>query len=245
MARRAHQGMKVVGQERSRQPTPRLSPVPGDLGPDPVESQRIRSLLLRPPPGHTTRAGLRRRARRLASVLMVIYVPLAQANTSVEPHRRAPCPPPRDQLADHRPLVRRLIVVIVALVLIGLLVPRLAAVRQIAWPEWPHGRLPPARRAAGPGRRAAARSRTLGVQPALPIVQLAIATAVALAGLPYLSRPLHRIVIGAISLAALCAVVGAYGLPSASLRRSSSVGAPLPPATSPWARQTDSLQQGR
>jgi len=46
-----------------------------------------------------------------------------------------------------------------------------------------------------------------------PILQLAVATAVALAGLPYLSRPLRRLVIGAVSIAALCAVVGAYGLP--------------------------------
>ncbi len=44
-------------------------------------------------------------------------------------------------------------------------------------------------------------------------MQLAIATAVALAGLPYLSRPMRRLVIGAVSIAALCAVVGAYGLP--------------------------------
>ena len=35
----------------------------------------------------------------------------------------------------------------------------------------------------------------------------------ALAGIPYLSRPLHRIVIAAMTLPALCAVVGAYGLP--------------------------------
>ena len=52
-----------------------------------------------------------------------------------------------------------------------------------------------------------------GFDPRFPILQLAIATAVALAGIPYLSRPMHRIVIAAITLAALCAVVGAYGLP--------------------------------
>jgi uncharacterized protein (TIRG00374 family) len=52
-----------------------------------------------------------------------------------------------------------------------------------------------------------------GFDPRFPILQLAIATAVALAGIPYLSRPMHRIALGAITLAALCAVVGAYGLP--------------------------------
>ena len=44
------------------------------------------------------------------------------------------------------------------------------------------------------------------------MVQLAVATAVALAGLPYLSRPMHRSS-RRVSLAALCAVVGGYGLP--------------------------------
>ena len=44
-----------------------------------------------------------------------------------------------------------------------------------------------------------------GFDPRFPILQLAIATAVALAGLPYLSRPLHRIVLVAIALAGLCA----------------------------------------
>ena len=52
-----------------------------------------------------------------------------------------------------------------------------------------------------------------GFDPRFPIIQLAIATAVALAGLPYLSRPMHRIVVGAMALAGLCAVIGSYGLP--------------------------------
>ena len=52
-----------------------------------------------------------------------------------------------------------------------------------------------------------------GFNPRFPILQLAVATAVALAGLPYLSRPMRRLVISAVSIAALCAVVGAYGLP--------------------------------
>ena len=52
-----------------------------------------------------------------------------------------------------------------------------------------------------------------GFDPRFPIIQLAIATAVALAGLPYLSRPMHRIVVGAVALAGICAVIGSYGLP--------------------------------
>ncbi len=45
------------------------------------------------------------------------------------------------------------------------------------------------------------------------MLQLAVASAVAFAGLPYLSRPLRRLTVLALGLAALCAVVGGYGLP--------------------------------
>ena len=75
-------------------------------------------------------------------------------------------------------------------------------------------RLPPPRRAVGPDGGSPARFRSSPASiRAFPIIQLAIATAVALAGLPYLSRPMHRIVVGAVALAGVCAVIGSYGLP--------------------------------
>ena len=45
------------------------------------------------------------------------------------------------------------------------------------------------------------------------MTQLAVALAVALTGLPFLSRSMHRLVGTAIALAALAALVGGYGLP--------------------------------
>ena len=179
--------------------------------------QRVRSLLLGPRGDGT----MRRRASDairvgLATVLVVICVPLAQANTSLEIHLTELITPPPTGMHW---LVTALwfvgsIGVIVTLVLIGLLVPRLAAVRQMA--------------VAGLGAAAVcllldailgpAAGRPpvpdfSGFNPRFPVLQLAIATAVALAGLPYLSRPVHRMVVGAVSLSALCAVIGAYGLP--------------------------------
>ena len=52
-----------------------------------------------------------------------------------------------------------------------------------------------------------------GIDASYPVTQLAVALAVALTGLPFLSRPMHRIVGTAIALAALAALVGGYGLP--------------------------------
>jgi hypothetical protein len=99
--------------------------------------------------------------------------------------------------------------VTVALILIGLLVPRLTAVRQMGV----------AGLAAlvicllldalvGPAAGRPPIPEFSGFDPRFPILQLAIATAVALAGLPYLSRPVHRIVIVSTALAGLCAVIG-------------------------------------
>jgi uncharacterized protein (TIRG00374 family) len=180
-------------------------------------NQRVRSLVLGPHGGGTTRRRASDAVRvGLAVVLVVICVPLVQANTSVEIHVTELLTPPPTGIQW---LITAIwfvgsIGVTVVLVLIGLLVPRLTAVRQMG--------------VAGLGALlvcllldallgpAAGRPPIpdfSGFDPRFPILQLAIATAVALAGLPYLSRPMHRIVIVAISLAALCAVVGAYGLP--------------------------------
>ena len=174
-----------------------------------------------PAPGPHGGGTTRRRASDavrvgLATVLVVICVALAQANTSVEIHVTELITPPPSGIHW---LITALwfvgsIGVIVALVLIGLLVPRLTAVRQMGV----------AGLAAlvvcllldallGPAAGRPPIPEFAGFDPRFPIVQLAVATAVALAGLPYLSRPMHRIVIGAMSIAALCAVVGAYGLP--------------------------------
>ena len=193
-----------------------LTSVPGDVG-HTSWSQRARSLVLGPHGGGTTRRRASDAVRvGIAAVLLVICVPLVDANTSVEIHLTELVTPPPSGI---RWLITAIwfvgsLGVTAALVLLGLLVPRLQAVRQMAAAGLaavlvcllldallgPAGGRPPVPEFAG-------------FDPRFPIIQLAIATAVALAGVPYLSRPMHRIVVGAVALAGLCAVVGSYGLP--------------------------------
>jgi uncharacterized protein (TIRG00374 family) len=180
-------------------------------------TSRARSLVLGPHGGGTTR----RRASdvvRLATAVLVVAlcVPLVRANTTVEVHVAELLTPPPNGV---RWLITALwllgsLGVIALLIVIGLLVPRLAAVRQMALAgitalvaclliEVALGD------AAGrPPVQALA-----GFDPRFPVIQLAVATAIALAASPYLSRPMRRIVGAGVALAALCAVVGSYGLP--------------------------------
>ena len=190
--------------------------IQGDVG-HTTWGQRVRSLVLGPHGGGTTRRRASDAVRvAISAVLLVICVPLVDANTSVEIHLTELVTPPPSGI---RWLITAIwfvgsLGVTAALVLLGLLVPRLQAVRQMAAAGLaavlvcllldallgPAGGRPPVPEFAG-------------FDPRFPIIQLAIATAVALAGVPYLSRPMHRIVVGAVALAGLCAVVGSYGLP--------------------------------
>jgi glycosyltransferase 2 family protein len=206
--------MKVMG--ATTRADNRVTAASGDVRHTPW-NQRVRSLLLGPHGGGT----MRRRASDavrvgLAIVLVVICVPLAQANTSLEIHITqliAPAPTGIHWLITALWFVGS-IGVIVTLVLIGLLVPRLAAVRQMAVAAVGAAAVCLFLDALlGPAAGRPPVPDFSGFNPRFPILQLAIATAVALAGLPYLSRPMHRVVIGAVSLSALCAVIGAYGLP--------------------------------
>ncbi len=180
-------------------------------------SQRVRALLLGPHGGGRTRRRASDAVRLgIAIAIVGLCIPLVQANTSVELGFT--------ELIEPAPWgIRWLITtlwyvgslgVIVGLVLVGLLVPKLVAVRRMALAGLsalgacllldvligPNGGRPPLDQVAG-------------VDPRYPVIQLAVATAVALTGLPYLSRPVQRLVVVAISLAALCAVVGGYGFP--------------------------------
>lgn len=180
-------------------------------------SQRVRSLVLGPHGGGTTRRRASDAVRLgTACVLLVVCIPLVQANTSVEVDVSLLVTPPPTGV---RWLITTLwflgsIGVIVGLVLVGLLVPRLAAVRQMAvagLAALAVGLLIEAVLGTAAGRPAV--PQLSGFDPRFPVLQIAVATAVALAGLPYLSRPLHRVVVTAVALAGVCAVVGGYGLP--------------------------------
>jgi uncharacterized protein (TIRG00374 family) len=206
--------MKIMGSPQLTSTD--LASVPDGIGHTPW-SQRVRSLLLGPHGGGTTRRRASDAVRvGIAAVLVVICVPLVQANTSVEIHVTELITPPPSGLHW---LITALwflgsIGVIVTMLLVGLLVPRLAAVRQMGMAGLAALLMCLLLEAlVGPAAGRPPIPDFAGFNPRFPILQLAVATAVALAGLPYLSRPMRRLVIGAISIAALCAVVGAYGLP--------------------------------
>ncbi|MFZ0248686.1 MAG: YbhN family protein [Acidimicrobiales bacterium] len=193
-----------------------LTSLPPEVGHTPW-NQRVRSLVLGPHGGGATRRRASDAVRvGIAAVLLVICVPLVQANTSVEIHVTELLTPPPTGIQW---LITAIwfagsVGVTVALVLIGLLVPRLTAVRQMGVAGLASLLVCLLLDALlGPAAGRPPIPDFSGFDPRFPILQLAIATAVALAGIPYLSRPLHRVVVGAIALAALCAVVGAYGLP--------------------------------
>ena len=206
--------MKIMGS-----PAPagtELPSLPEDIG-HTSWSQRVRSLLLGPHGGGTTRRRASDAVRvAIAVVLVVICVPLVQANTSLEIHVTELITPPPSGIhwLITAPWFLGSIGVIVTLVLVGLLVPRLAAVRQMGVAGLAALAICLLLDALlGPSAGRPPIPDFAGFNPRFPIIQLAVATAVALAGLPYLSRPMRRLVIGAVSIAALCAVVGAYGLP--------------------------------
>jgi uncharacterized protein (TIRG00374 family) len=206
--------VKIMGAAERGDPEVPSVPVDGTLTP---WTQRVRSLLLGPHGGGTTRRRASDAVRVGTAVAVVaICVPLARANTSIEIHVTELLTPPPTGI---RWLITTLwfvgsIGVVVTLVLVGLLVPRLTAVRQMAMAGLAAlGTCLLLDLLLGPTAGRQPVPDLSGFDPRYPIIQLAVATAVALAGLPYLSRPMHRIVTGAVSLSALCAVIGGYGLP--------------------------------
>jgi len=180
-------------------------------------AERLRSLVLGPRGGGVTRRRASDAVRLGAAIVLVaICIALIRANTSLEIQLTKLLTPPPTGI---RWLVSTLwqlgsFGVIAAIALLGLVVPRLAAVRQMAIAGLatlgvclllsavlgPTGGRPPV-------------PQLPGVVTAFPVTQLAVAMAVALTGLPFLSRPMHRIVSITLALAALSALIGGYGLP--------------------------------
>jgi uncharacterized membrane protein YbhN (UPF0104 family) len=104
--------------------------------------------------------------------------------------------------------------VIVLLVIVGLLVPRLAAVRRIALAgvlTW--GVCALIGVLLGPDAGRPAIDALAGLNTGYPVIQLAVTIAVVATALPYLSRPMHRLVSFLVAIAALAAVSGGYALP--------------------------------
>jgi uncharacterized membrane protein YbhN (UPF0104 family) len=104
--------------------------------------------------------------------------------------------------------------VIVLLIIVGLLIPRLAAVRWTALAgllTW--GVCALLQVFLGPAAGRPPTAALTGVSTSYPVTQLAVTIAVVATALPYLSRPVHRLVSFLVAVAALAAVSGGYALP--------------------------------
>jgi glycosyltransferase 2 family protein len=180
-------------------------------------ARRLRAAVLGPGGGGTTRRRASDAFRLgIAVAVVAVSIPVMRANSAVEVSIvQALTPPP----AAISWLVTSVFWlgsagVIVLLVIVGLLVPRLAAVRWIALAAvltWGvcallHVFLGPA--AGRPPTAALA-----GASTSYPATQLAVTIAVVATALPYLSRPAHRLVSFLVAVATLAAVCGGYALP--------------------------------
>ncbi len=178
---------------------------------------RARASVLGPHGGGTIRRRASDAVRLGAAVVIVaVCIPLARANTAFEVHLAtlvAPAPTGVHWLFTALWFLGSL-GVIVGLVLLGLFVPRLAAVRHMAIAGVATlGVCLIFDAVLGPAAGRPPIPELAGFDTRFPVTQLAVAIAVALTALPYLSRPLHRVVGLLIALASLAAIVDGYGLP--------------------------------
>ena len=179
--------------------------------------QRLRSTVLGPRGGGTTRRRASDAFRlALAIVVVLVSIPVMRANSAAELSIvRAVHPPP----AAISWLVTSVFWlgsagVIVLLIIVGLLVPRLTAVRWTAVAgllTWGVCALLGVLLGSAAGRPPV--DALAGLNTDYPVTQLAIAVAVAATVLPYLSRPMHRLVLLLLTLAVPAGVCSGQALP--------------------------------
>ena len=148
--------------------------------------------------------------------MVVVSIPVMQANSAAELSIVRALHPPPAAISWLVTLAFWLgsAGVAVLLVVVALLVPRLTAVRWIAVAAaltW--GVCIVLGAVLGPTAGRPPVSELAGLNAAYPVTQLAVAIAVAATALPYLSRPMHRLVSFLVAVAALAAVCGGEALP--------------------------------
>ncbi|HXP57170.1 MAG TPA: hypothetical protein VN847_19545, partial [Streptosporangiaceae bacterium] len=180
-------------------------------------ARRLRAAVLAPRGGGTTRRRASDAFRLiLAVIVVVVSIPIMKANSAVEltvVHALNPPPTP----------IRWLVTsvfwlgsagVVVLMALAGLLVPRLAAIRSVAIAAVATGLICVLLGLAlGPAAGRPSSGSLAGLDPRYPVTQFAVTIAVAATALPYLSRPLHRLVSLLVTLAAVAVVVDGSALP--------------------------------
>ncbi len=187
----------------------------GEAGVRPA--QRLRAAVLGPRGGGTTRRRASDAFRLAFAVLVVaVSIPVMRANSAVELAIVRVLNPPPGAISWLVTVIFWVgsAGVICVMAVLALLVPRLRVVRRIAAAAiltWAVcillGDL------LGPAAGRPAADALAGVDVSYPVTQLAVTIAVAVTALPYLSRPLHRLMSVLIGTAALAAVAGGFALP--------------------------------
>ena len=180
-------------------------------------TDRLRAAVLGPRGGGTTRRRASDAFRLgLAVVVVAVSIPVMRANSAAELSIVRAVHPPPAAISWLVTLVFWLgsAGVSVLLVVVGLLVPRLTAVRRAAVAAvltWVVCILLGALLGPAAGRPPV--SELAGLNVGYPVTQIAVAIAVAATALPYLSRPVHRLVRFLVAVAVLAAVCGGEALP--------------------------------
>jgi hypothetical protein len=180
-------------------------------------AERLRAAVLGPRGGGTTR----RRpsgAFRLgfAVVVVAVSIPVMKANSAAELSIVHAVHPPPAAISWLVTTVFWLgsAGVSVLLVIVGLLVPRLTAVQRAAVAAlltW--GVCIVLGVLLGPAAGRPPADELAGLNAGYPVTQLAVAIAVAATALPYLSRPVHRLVWFLVAVAVLAGICGGAALP--------------------------------
>jgi uncharacterized protein (TIRG00374 family) len=178
---------------------------------------RLGAAVLGPRGGGTTRRRASDAFRLgLAIIVVAVSIPVMQANSAAELRLAQALNPPPEAISWLVSSVFWLgsVGVIVLLAVLGLLVPRLAAVRWTAVAAivtW--GICLLLSQVLGPSAGRPVTGALAGLDPSYPVTQFAVTIAVAATALPYLSRPLHRLVALLVTLASVAAVVTGSALP--------------------------------
>jgi glycosyltransferase 2 family protein len=180
-------------------------------------TERLRAAVLGPRGGGTTRRRASDAFRLgLAAVVVAVSIPVMRANSAAELSIVHAVHPPPAAISWLVTAVFWLgsAGVSVLLIIIGLMVPRLTAVRWIAAAAvltW--GVCIVLGAVLGPAAGRPPTSELSGLNAGYPVTQIAVAIAVAATALPYLSRPVHRLAWFLIAVAVLTAVSGGHALP--------------------------------
>jgi glycosyltransferase 2 family protein len=217
MTAASHRG-QVAGPGRARQEGSVAHVASEEVaGSQRLAAPRLRALVLGSRGGGTTRRRASDAFRLgLAVIVVAVSIPVMQANSAAELSLVHALNPPPAAISWLVTSVFWLgsVGVIVLLAILGLLVPRLVAVRWTAVAAvvtWGVCLLLGHVLGASAGRPVT--DSLAGLDTSYPVTQFAVTIAVAATALPYLSRPLHRLVGSLVTVASIAAVINGSALP--------------------------------